>query len=163
MVTFATILNKLNEKNIKYVIVGGLAVILHGYNRVTADIDLLLSLDEKNLEAMDKAMRELKYYPRIPVNVIELADHKRLERYQKEKNFKAYTFTSEGQPPINVDIIIEESLKFDSFYKRKKMFQFQTHFLPVISLPDLITMKKKANRDKDRLDASALMTFHLDV
>lgn len=163
MISFRAIFDKLNEKGVQYLIVGGVAVNMYGYSRTTADIDILLSLDEKNLTAMDKAMLELKYYPRIPVQVIELANRRRIERYRLEKNLKAYTFTASGQPPLNVDIIIEESLEFEKFWKNRKDIDFYGQHLSVISLKDLIAMKKKADRNKDHEDLSALTAFHIDV
>jgi len=155
--SFETILKKLIEHEIRFIVVGGLAVALHGYDRSTGDIDILLALDGENLKKMDLAMKEMDYYPRIPVELHELSDRIKIERYKREKNMQAYTLTSSGQPPIQIDIIIEESWDFDSFDQRKTFFDQEELSLPVIALDDLLLMKKKTGREKDIIDYSALI------
>ncbi|MBW1973727.1 MAG: hypothetical protein JRI44_12950, partial [Deltaproteobacteria bacterium] len=43
------IFEKLNKEGVKYVIVGGVALVLHGVVRLTADLDLMLEMSEENL------------------------------------------------------------------------------------------------------------------
>ncbi|MCP9456741.1 MAG: hypothetical protein NNA18_11625 [Nitrospira sp.] len=47
--------------------VGGIAVNLHGYARLTIDLDLLLDLSRDNLALVVRALNELGYVPRAPV------------------------------------------------------------------------------------------------
>ena len=47
---YAEIFKAFNNAKIEYLIVGGVAVNLYGYNRFTGDIDILLALDKINLE-----------------------------------------------------------------------------------------------------------------
>jgi len=52
-----TILSALNDANVRYLIVGGLAVVAHGYVRFTQDIDLVVQLERENvLRAMSALM-----------------------------------------------------------------------------------------------------------
>ena len=44
------IFKSLNEADVRYLLAGGLAVVAHGYVRFTADIDIILGMDEKNLK-----------------------------------------------------------------------------------------------------------------
>jgi hypothetical protein len=44
MAIFAPLFDALNKANIRYVVVGGLATVLHGYVRLTVDIDLAVDL-----------------------------------------------------------------------------------------------------------------------
>ncbi|CAN5463223.1 hypothetical protein BH11BAC1_BH11BAC1_02030 [soil metagenome] len=46
---FGLLFGKLNAFNVRYVVCGGLAVNLHGVPRMTADIDIILGLEEVNL------------------------------------------------------------------------------------------------------------------
>ena len=58
----------LNENQVRYLIVGGLAVVAHGYVRFTADVDLLLSVETENLKRAVAALKLLGYRPRAPVD-----------------------------------------------------------------------------------------------
>ncbi len=49
----------LNRERVKYVVVGGCAVILHGYYRTTHDIDLLVDSSSENIRKLKKALREI--------------------------------------------------------------------------------------------------------
>jgi len=49
----------LNNESVKYVLVGGCAVILHGYYRTTHDIDLLVDSSQENIRRLKKAFWEI--------------------------------------------------------------------------------------------------------
>ena len=53
----------------RYLIVGGLAVVAHGYVRYTVDVDLVVALDPENVRRSMNALAALGYYPRIPVKL----------------------------------------------------------------------------------------------
>jgi len=53
------------QDRIKYLIVGGLAVNLHGVPRVTQDIDIIISTDKGNILKINKILKELNYVPRL--------------------------------------------------------------------------------------------------
>ena len=59
------IASKFNEKGVKYVLVGGLALWLHGIRRYTEDIDFVFVGDEDQLELLKKALFELYDDPQI--------------------------------------------------------------------------------------------------
>jgi len=159
---FKKVFTELNKQKVQYIVVGGVAVSLHGYPRFTGDLDILLLLDEKNLEKMDKAMKKLKYAERLPVSILELKDKKQVKKWLKEKNLKAFSFT----PPINnllqINVITEESLKFEKFAKNKTIKRMDNTKIPVIHIDDLIKMKKTANRRKDMDDLEALIQLKND-
>ena len=69
---------------------------------------------------------------------------------------KAYTFNPPYGQLLQVDIVIEESLAFQKFYRSKISKKFNGISAPVISISDLIVMKKRAHRDKDVLDLQVL-------
>ena len=57
----------LNDAEIRYLIVGGVAVNLHGYRRFTGDIDIVLALDPENLEKVTTLMHNFGYIERLPI------------------------------------------------------------------------------------------------
>ncbi len=89
---FEKIFKNLNTAKIKYLVVGGVAVNLHGYVRFTGDLDLLVLLEEKNLEKISKVMKKLGYSERLPVSVMSLKDEKQVNEWLEKKNMKAFTF-----------------------------------------------------------------------
>ena len=47
---YERIFRELANRNIKYLVIGGIAVNIHGYSRATGDLDIMLSLEKDNLE-----------------------------------------------------------------------------------------------------------------
>jgi len=66
----------LNAENVRYVLIGGFAVILHGFVRATKDIDLLVDASPENVQRLKRAMATL------PDNAIELITDDEIERYE---------------------------------------------------------------------------------
>lgn len=153
---FEHIFRELNKAKVKYLVVGGVAVNLYGYLRFTGDLDLLLTLNKENLSKMDKIMKKLKYSERLPVSIFALSDEKQMKKWLKEKNLRAYTFNPPKNNPLQIDIIIEDSLKFGSYEKKKNVKMMGSLKIPVVSIEDIIKMKKRANREKDILDLKVI-------
>jgi hypothetical protein len=66
----------LNAEGVRYVLIGGFAVILHGFVRATKDIDLLVDASSDNVQRLKRAMAGL------PDNAIALIADDEIERYQ---------------------------------------------------------------------------------
>lgn len=65
----------LNDEGVRYVLIGGFAVILHGFVRATKDIDLLVDASAENIQRLKRAMAML------PDNAIDLIADDEVERY----------------------------------------------------------------------------------
>ena len=61
MADYQSILREFHKRKLQYLIVGGVAVNLHGYPRFTNDIDILLALDHNNLAIMAGIMEIVPY------------------------------------------------------------------------------------------------------
>ncbi len=154
---FESIFRHLNDAKIKYLVVGGVAVNLYGYPRFTGDLDILVLLEEENLKKLDHLMKKMGYSERIPVSLLELRDNKKAKEWLEQKNMKAYSFIPPKDSLLQIDIIIEESLKFKDFYKKKVIKHIDKVNIPIVSLADLMKMKKKANRAQDIQDLKSLI------
>ena len=141
---------KLSDKKVKYAIVGGYAVALHGAVRGTMDLDLVIENNLKSYVLAEKALKELGFDSRLPVDG-ETVFHFR-EEYIKNRNLVAWSFYNPGDPSEIVDIVITHDL---SKSKRKKI-SLDTMKIYVLSKPDLIAMKKESGRPQDLADAQAL-------
>jgi len=154
---FEKVFRELNKAKVDYLVVGGVAVNLYGYVRFTGDLDLLIMLNKKNIQKMDRVMKKLGYYPRLPVSIHDLSDSKKVREWFKKKNLRAFTFMPPRNNPLEIDIIIEESLKFDAIAKDKMVKQIERVRIPVVSIERLLKMKRKAGRPNDVQDVQALL------
>ena len=79
------VLSALNRENVRYLVAEGVAVVLHGYLRTTADLDLIVQLEPKNILGTLRALDSLGYRPRAPVAAEDFADESkdRLERLKR--------------------------------------------------------------------------------
>ena len=155
---YREIFNRLNEAGIRYLIVGGVAVNLHGYRRFTGDVDILLALDEDNLDRMTELMNEMGYIERLPITLKDLNDPVRIQEFIDEKGMTAFTFQSNDELHIGIDILAGKSMSFTDFEEKKALLDLEDNLMvPVIGFDDLIAMKKEANRPEDLRDIEMLL------
>ncbi|HVT43367.1 MAG TPA: DUF6036 family nucleotidyltransferase [Thermoanaerobaculia bacterium] len=64
----------LNAKEVRYVLIGGFAVILHGFVRATKDIDLLVDASPENVQRLKRAMAVLPDNAIGMIAVVRIAD-----------------------------------------------------------------------------------------
>lgn len=148
-----TELTALFDKNkIPYCVVGGYAVALHGVPRGTIDIDFLTSLTEKSLTQLENVLKNVGYVSRIPVSAQDIARF-RIE-FIKNKNLIAWSFVHNKNPIDVIDILITIDITEVQIEKIKVGNQK----INIISLLDLIKMKKQAGRRQDLEDVR-----HLEV
>jgi hypothetical protein len=79
------IFTALNQASVNYLVVGGLAVVAHGYMRTTADLDLVIGLEPANIKAGLQALMDIGYRMAIPVTIEQFADPVLRERWRAEK------------------------------------------------------------------------------
>lgn len=156
LLDYQTIFKKLNQKKIDYLVVGGLAVNLHGIPRMTYDLDLMVLLEPKNILDMVTFLSKLGYRPRVPVDPKELADGEKRNLWIIEKNRKAFTFYNDMQPLGEIDLLIDAPIPYPLLKKRAISIEIQGILIPVVSIPDLIRLKRKTGRKQDISDVQLL-------
>lgn len=154
---YREIFQALNDTGVRYLVVGGVAVNLHGYSRFTGDLDILVALDAANLDRIADLMDERGFIQRLPIDVRLLSDRAQVQRWITEKGLTAYTFIHSRLPQFSLDILAGESLVFDRYDEHKVIVDADKLPIPVISIDDLIGMKKRANRQKDIEDILVLL------
>lgn len=150
------VLAALNEAGVRYIVVGGVAVVLHGHLRVTADLDLVVQLASGNVLQAMRALAQLGYRPRAPVAAEQFADPALRESWLRDKGLTVFGLWSSMHPGLEVDIFVSEPFDFDSAYARAARVPLDTTSAIVVSLPDLIDLKLKAARAVDLADVDAL-------
>jgi hypothetical protein len=138
------------KNDIKYALVGGYAVALHGVLRGTVDIDLLTHLRAAELEKMEKALRSLGLQSRIPVTAKEVAAFRK--EYVERRNLIAWSFVNPKNPAEVVDILLTHDLsEVETTIKA-----VQSRRIFICQIDDLIRLKKEAGREQDLIDIKAL-------
>jgi len=153
---YEDVFKKLNKARVDYLVAGGVALVLHGVVRLTADLDLLVHLDRKNLEKFIEVMAELGYKPKLPVDVRELMDHEIREKWINEKNMKVFSFYNPNEPISLIDIFVNEPIDYGMLKENSIKVKSENLTIPVVSIHDLIKMKKISGRPQDIADINAL-------
>lgn len=153
---YERVLNELDRRKIKYLVVGGLAVNLHGYDRVTGDLDIILLMTDVNVKKFIEVAEQFKLKPRAPVALKDFAVPRLREDWIKEKNMKAFTLYNPRNDAEHVDIIIDQPVNFQKAYKKREQIKSGGMNISLISLADLIRMKEAAGRERDKIDIKAL-------
>jgi hypothetical protein len=153
---YENILKALEEQHIRYLVVGGVAVILHGFVRATADLDLLVGLEPKNVEAFLTLMKKRGYKPKVPVSIDDFKVPENRRKWKSEKGMIVFSLFHPERFQELVDVFTEEIIPFEDAYKRRVMVPLGSTQISVASQDDLITLKRKAGRPQDLQDINAL-------
>lgn len=155
MITYEDIFREFQRNKVKYVLVGGVAVNLLGLFRSTADMDILVEMSDENLKKIVTILKNKGYRVKQPIDPMGIANTKTREDWVKHKHMKAFNFYKEGELK-EVDIIIESPISFTEAKKTAVYLKSEDITLPVISIDNLIEMKKNTGRNIDRLDIAEL-------
>jgi len=155
---FERIFAALQVAGVRYLTVGGVAVVLHGHPRFTADLDLILSFEQANLLAALGALEALGYRPRAPVPATDFADPKMRRKWVQDKGVTVFSMWSSELPATEIDLFVEEPLPFEEAFARAIIATLDEGdvSITVASIPDLIFLKERAGRPQDLADIDAL-------
>ncbi len=144
------VIHSLENFGVDYVVVGGYAVALHGAVRGTVDIDIVVALSMESFKNTEKAMKKLGLQALLPVNADDVFNYR--EEYSRNRNLIAWSFRNPTNPMEVVDILItEDANSIDSLDK-----EAFGGIVRIASIPDLIRLKSKSNRQQDIEDIQAL-------
>ena len=152
MQLFKTLFSSLNTASIKYMVAGGIAVNLYGIERATADVDIVLELEEGNLLKFIGVTEKLSLRPKIPVRLEDFIDPEKRKSWRMNKGMMVFSLYDPKNPFFLIDIFTEIPFDFDVVYKQRKKIKFENIFIPVVPIKELITMKEKSGRPQDRAD-----------
>ena len=156
---FDLIFATLGKHSVRYLVVGGVAVVLHGHPRFTADLDLVVALDRPNATAAIHALATLGYHPRPPVPAMDFTDPVKREEWIREKDLTVLGLWSPDFPATEIDLFVAEPFPFDLAYERRTCAAIGANSISVASIQDLIALKTKAGRPKDLEDIRALQAI----
>jgi hypothetical protein len=140
----------LTENNVRYALVGGYAVALHGAVRGTVDVDIALAWNLKSLQAAERALNGISLVSRLPVTAADIFQFR--DEYINNRNLIGWNFYNPDNLAEQVDIIINYDLKG----RKRVTIDTVTGAVRILGLRDLIEMKKASGRPQDLEDVRAL-------
>jgi len=140
------VIDEFKKHNLKYTIVGGYALALHGIVRATVDVDLVLQLNKSNFELAEKALNQIGLMSRIPVRANEIISMRK--EYIEKRNLLAWSFVDFKNPSRQVDILITKNLKDLDTEK----LSVGNRKISVVTLKELYRLKQESGRPQDLID-----------
>ncbi|MCP3957034.1 MAG: hypothetical protein GY719_04195 [bacterium] len=156
MAVFEPLFRALNTAEARYVVVGGVATVLHGYARLTADVDLIVDLEPSEALKVIDALVGLGLEPRVPVQARDFAEPERRKSWIREKNMQVFSLWDPRDPMRVVDLFVDHPIDFEGLWSRSELVELSTTAVRVASIDDLIRLKELAGRDQDRADVEKL-------
>jgi hypothetical protein len=150
------VIGALERASVRYLVVGGVAVVIHGYLRATADLDLVLDPAGGNMKKALSTLRALDFRPRVPIDMMAFTNRETLERWRQERNMHVLSLWSAEMPGFEVDILLDDLLDFEAARERATIAVLATTRVCVAGIDDLIAMKRRSQRALDLEDVEAL-------
>lgn len=153
----------LNDADVRFILVGGLAVNAHGYGRLTQDVDIVVRLDPGTIRQAFEALGSLGYRPRVPVTADQFSDPAQRNIWIAEKGMTVLNFHSDRHRETPIDLFVSEPFDFEEEYGLA-LVEDVARDVPVriVSLPTLIRLKREAGRTQDKADIDELRLLHGD-
>ena len=136
----------------KYLVAGGIAVNLYGIERATADIVIVLKVDEKNLSKFVRVAKKLGLQPRLPLALDDLIDGEKRKSWIVDKDMVVYSLYDAKNPFFLLDIFVQEPFHFEEVYEKRKKIEFENTVIPLVPIKALIAMKENSDRPQDKAD-----------
>lgn len=163
MESLAAIAAALRDADVRYLIVGGLAVAAHGFGRATFDVDLVVQLQPDNALRAMRALAGLGYKPLVPVSAPDFADPRTREGWIRDKRMIVFQLHSERHRDTRIDVFVAEPFDFDREYDLALVGNLSGGLqLRFVRLETLIRMKEAAGREKDKEDVRQLKRLLAD-
>ncbi|MDD4882333.1 MAG: hypothetical protein PHX10_12205 [Gallionellaceae bacterium] len=151
----------LDERGVRYLLVGGLALNIHGVERATMDVDLMIALDEVNLNAFIQAAQALHLTPVLPVAIDDLADPVKRADWVEHRHMIAFALRSPDKYAPTVDILIRPGIDFASAWAHRIEKDVGGTPVNLASIDDLMAMKTGTGRLRDEADVDALRRLRI--
>ena len=135
----------LQDNNVEYIMVGGYATNLHGYQRFTGDLDIWLKDTLENRQLLRKAFKDC-----------EMGDYPMIEYMQFLPGWTDFHLNNGLRLDILIDMKGLEGYTFDECLEMASVADIENVNVPFLHINQLIENKKIVNRPKDQIDVQAL-------
>jgi len=150
------VLVELARADVRFVVVGGVAAVMQGVERVTYDLDLVIELTREScLKAIERLLA-IGYRAKIPADPRGFADETVRESWIRDKGMMVFSFWDAGQHRPQVDIFVRYPLDFEILWTQATKVMLDDVEVRLASPAHLVKMKRSAGRPKDLEDIRAL-------
>lgn len=156
MALYDDIYAALHAAGVRYVVVGGMAVVLQGHPRMTVDLDLVVDLSADQALAAVTALSELGLKPRLPVPAAHFADADKRREWVEHRNLEVFSFYDPADPTREVDVFATEPVPLVDLLAEATVITIGGLPVAVASRRHLVQMKRRAARPQDLADIAAL-------
>jgi hypothetical protein len=139
---FNDVFDQLERNQIRYVVVSGVAVVLHGHVRPLADLDLVIDPAPAEANRAMNALMSLGFYPSIPLPLSAVTVLRMFDQRARE-----------------VDVFVKYHIPFVELLADSILMDVGNSLVRVISLAHLMQVKSKIGREHDLLDVAGLATI----
>jgi tRNA nucleotidyltransferase/poly(A) polymerase len=129
------------QHNVRYIVIGGIAAVLHGVPRATFDLDILIDANPDNAKKLLAALVDAKLGTAALITPEELLS-KEITIFKDRVRIDVQTFTP--------------GLKFEQAWERRETMEYQKQKFYVASREDLIASKRAAGHPVDLEDVGLL-------
>lgn len=158
---FAEIIGALNTAGVRYLVVGGVAVVAHGHPRVTMDLDVVIQLEPENLTRAMDALGTIGYQPLLPVPAAQFADPEIRRDWTTNRDMIVFQFWKPRTPQLRLDVFMSEPFDFEDAWKRRMEAKIGETTVSIVPFAELLAMKREAGRPKDREDIRVLEAIEM--
>lgn len=141
---------------VRFVVVGGMAVVLSGHVRATVDLDVVVDLEVEPARRAMTALTDLGFLPRVPVRPLDFADPEVRRAWIEDKHMQVLSFYDPDHAAREVDVFVAYPRDFDSLVAAAVPTRVGGAIVPVACIEDLVAMKRAAGRPQDLADIEAL-------
>ncbi len=166
MDAFTQVLSALSNRNVRFIVVGGVAVNAHGFQRFTQDLDLALDLSKENVEVALEVFEGLGFRPRVPVQMADFLNLELRKKWISEKGMKVFTLISDRLNGLIVDIFAEDPFPFAETLAKSFTDDLGADAaitIPFLDLESLIAMKIESGRPNDLRDVEELRLLQHEI
>jgi len=141
---FRDFISALNQAEVDYILIGGYAVVLHGYSRTTGDMDIWVRPTANNYQKLVRA------FGLFGMPVFDMTEKK----FLATEEYDVFSF---GVPPTAIDILTTpKGLEFEEAFRNSSIYEFTNLSVRLIQYQDLIIAKRAAGRNRDLNDIEQL-------
>ncbi len=153
---YLELFSALDRHKVDYLLIGGLAVSLHGVERATMDVDITVAMNPENLAALIETARELKLMPVLPVPLESLSNIEMLRDWHVQRHLEAFALRTPELTGVTVDVLLFPPVDFSGMLARAEEFDVAGTPIKVVSIDDLIALKSAVGRPIDISDVEHL-------
>jgi hypothetical protein len=143
--TYSDVIDRLERDQVRYVVVGGVAVVLHGHARPIADLDLVIDPAPDETNRTLRALCGLGFVPSLPLPLSALTVMRMFDRQERE-----------------VDVFVRYALPFEELWRDSEHVRLGPNMARIVSWEHLLRVKRINGRSHDLMDIEALLALEAD-